>query len=394
MFVHTLRPAKDARSNFLLSAVLTAACKEINERTGCTEFPNSLRSIENITKQVQVIDYPPYDVRVNERVSTNGPAKALRLTQEQIEFTIESETEMRKALFLKEKENQDAGSTEYPKLEEEDADEEPLKWGRKITKSGDRYTGRLVNGLRDGWGTLYMTNGEIYAGEWRYDEMVGESIQFTGDGHFYERELKPEFRSLPLEDPEVAYTKPFYTLINGERRSFDELDGVKNGFYAGKMPSGDTYEGELLLDLKQGHGVMHYADGDMFEGEYANDKRQGYGVFTWKDGSKYSGDYVNSKKHGHGVFTWPDGDKFEGDYFKDQREGPGVYTWADGNKFYGDFKNDKKNGPGVFTWANGDMFEGEYLNDERHGTGVLTTADGVKEERKYENGLLVHAKVL
>jgi hypothetical protein len=40
---------------------------------------------------------------------------------------------------------------------------------------------------REGWGVYYYANGEIYAGEWEFDELFGEGIWFKPDGFLYER---------------------------------------------------------------------------------------------------------------------------------------------------------------------------------------------------------------
>ena len=36
-------------------------------------------------------------------------------------------------------------------------------------KSGDRYVGEYKEGVRDGKGIMYFSNGNIYEGEWKND---------------------------------------------------------------------------------------------------------------------------------------------------------------------------------------------------------------------------------
>lgn len=36
----------------------------------------------------------------------------------------------------------------------------------------------------------------------------------------------------------------------------------------------------------------------------------GYGVHIWEDGRKYEGNYVMDKKDGAGKYFWPDGKRF------------------------------------------------------------------------------------
>ena len=40
----------------------------------------------------------------------------------------------------------------------------------------------------------------------------------------------------------------------------------------------------------------------------------GKGKFQWADGRVYEGEYVLDKKEGHGVLTWADGRKYEGQW--------------------------------------------------------------------------------
>ena len=40
----------------------------------------------------------------------------------------------------------------------------------------------------------------------------------------------------------------------------------------------------------------------------------GQGLFLWPDGRKYEGQYVVDMKEGYGSFYWPNGNKYDGNW--------------------------------------------------------------------------------
>jgi hypothetical protein len=72
----------------------------------------------------------------------------------------------------------------------------------------------------------------------------------------------------------------------------DFLDGLKHG--KGKWTKGDfkaqsTYEGEYVMDKKDGYGEFHWASGNHYKGNFKDDERHGNGKMFWTDGSVYEG---------------------------------------------------------------------------------------------------------
>ena len=56
---------------------------------------------------------------------------------------------------------------------------------------------------------------------------------------------------------------------------------------------------------------MIYIIGETYEGNWLIDKREGKGKYTFKDGSEYDGDWENDTMTGKGLMNWSNGDKYE-----------------------------------------------------------------------------------
>jgi len=50
-------------------------------------------------------------------------------------------------------------------------------------------------------------------------------------------------------------------------------------------------------------GVISYSNGDTYEGGLKEDKKDGKGVYTSPNGQLYDGDWKEDKKSGQGTFT-------------------------------------------------------------------------------------------
>lgn len=113
-----------------------------------------------------------------------------------------------------------------------------------------------------------------------------------------------------------------------------------------------SYEGDLLDDMKHGHGRQRM-QGSTFEGDFKNDVKSGQGVLTWDDGRQYRGQFEDNKFHGSAVMTWPDGRKYSGQYIEDRKHGEGTFSWQDGRRYQGQWVVGKRHGVGIYTNAKG-----------------------------------------
>ncbi len=181
----------------------------------------------------------------------------------------------------------------------------------KIDFYGETYTGQLLHGMPDGFGTWENPDGGIYEGEWK-------------DG--------------------MAHGQGIYIWANGDR-----------------------YEGERKDDLIHGQGKYVWADGYMYEGEHKDGHMHGQGIMVMPDGDRYEGEWKDDLMHGQGVYTWADGEKHEGEFKDGLAHGYGVYTWADGYIYEGEFKDDLMHGQGTMVTPDGYRYDGVWQNGEQVG---------------------------
>lgn len=130
--------------------------------------------------------------------------------------------------------------------------------GEKETIPQDRYEGDLVNGVREGRGTMYFKSGNVYKGEWH----------------------------------------------NGQMHGFGEFI----------FKTGDHYIGNFINGNLGGQGRMTYADGKIYDGHFLNGKREGDGTLNYTNGTRYEGNWMNDKPNGMGTLYNADGSIFRGMY--------------------------------------------------------------------------------
>ena len=68
-----------------------------------------------------------------------------------------------------------------------------------------------------------------------------------------------------------------------------------------------TYEGDWVDGVKDGQGVLYFADGGRYEGEFKDGEITGYGERIWPDGSRYEGYFEKGEKHAEGKLVDPTG---------------------------------------------------------------------------------------
>lgn len=203
------------------------------------------------------------------------------------------------------------------------------RWHR--FRSGATYDGEWVGGVRDGMGKQCWPDGTVYVGEWKRGRSGG----------------------------------------SGEIRHHN----------------GDTYTGEWVNGRAHGSGVFrHQGSHAIYEGEFVMDMREGFGVELWVDGSWYAGEFRKGGKHGSGEHRWPDGTYYVGSWRANELAGPGRYYVKEGPSYQGQWTNSVIDGAGVFSWADGTQYEGQYQLDKKHGFGILTTPDGESKEAFWTDG--------
>lgn len=145
-----------------------------------------------------------------------------------------------------------------------------------VGKSGSM--GNCISGnCYDGHGTWIYPDGGRYVGNWRKGKRNGQGTDYFSNGDIYEGNF---------------------------------VDEARSGY--GKMTSADgkIYIGQWKDDLKHGKGREEHPNGFTFEGNYLNDNAV-QGKRTWPDGSRYTGSWINGKVHGKGVYTNTSGEQWD-----------------------------------------------------------------------------------
>ena len=216
-----------------------------------------------------------------------------------------------------------------------------------------KYIGQIVNGLRQGKGTMYYNNGDKYEGEWKDDK------KYKGIHYFNEEPFKGD-----------KYDGFF---IN------DKFEG--EGIYY--WNDGDKYEGNWKNGKRDGKGIYYFNNKDKYVGYFSNDKHDCKGIYYFNDGDIYIGEFKNDKVEGQGIEFYTNGNKYEGYFIDGQAEGKGIYYYNDGDVYEGDFRNNKFEGKGVFYFKNGDREMGDYINNESVGKHVRLKKNGEVEIKNY-----------
>lgn len=94
----------------------------------------------------------------------------------------------------------------------------------------------------------------------------------------------------------------------------DKLNGIASITY----PAGGSYTGDFIDDKKVGYGKEKFINGTTYEGDYANDTPNGKGIFTYSNGETYSGDVKNGHREGYGIYKAYNGQMYSGLWSNDQ----------------------------------------------------------------------------
>lgn len=216
----------------------------------------------------------------------------------------------------------DAGKKDKPEEKEEAVDssadddlfDKPIQVTNKKDGKGNTYTGSMLpTGKYEGYGTLVMTSGEIYEGNWKNGKRHG--------------------------DGKITYS------------------------------NGDWYDGNWQNGTQQGQGEFHYArSGNVYKGNFSGGKFHGYGVMTYGSGdfSSYRGSWSDGIINGSGVMFYRNGAKYDGEWKNNKRHGQGTYTWENGEKYVGSFVDGNMTGTGTVYFSNGSVKEsGQFYNGRK-----------------------------
>ena len=199
-----------------------------------------------------------------------------------------------------------------------------------------------------------------------------------------------------------------YTKTNSSNKEISHKTVIKQ-YEDGK------YEGILINNKREIHGIMYYKNGAKYdgqwknnkingkgiyisgnyfkndpnligikyEGDFKNDKIEGFGTGIYTSGDKYTGEWKDNKQYGRGIVEYRGGGKYDGEWKNGKFNGHGIYVLKNGEKFEGKFIDNKYNGYGKYYYLNGDILEGIFKNDRPSGNCVLHRADGTIENQQF-----------
>jgi len=293
---------------------------------------------------------------------------------------------------------------------------EPQK-GRWTVRDGRTFTGRLVDGFPNGYGTLTLSDGRKLQGEWKNGVLEtgapwvwpdsqtpkGRSNDNTPSSHDSSKLATKDDRLMERNAPATPPTEDHTVRPQDEApqihvKTFDDgaqyegqmKDGVPHGRGVMKWPDGGQYDGEWRSGNRDGQGTMKWPDGRQFAGSWTrNEPNSGSGIWTLRDGRTFNGHLVNDLPDGRGKTTWPDGREYEGNWKNGKPEGTERWKWPDGRTFRGRSDDPMLGQWGMLTWPDGRSFYGPLKDFKPHGEGKVTLPDGSRFKSLWENGVLI-----
>ena len=287
-----------------------------------------------------------------------------------------------------------------------------------------KYEGYFKNGLYDGSGIVYYTNGNLYYNTTfsKGETVAGHVIMYYQNGNLcysghWEKNQYNGLGKLYWDHPDkiIKYEGHFYNgKYHGEGTSSKSLDITGNKYvieFKGRWDMGEFrgiglkiicypnkkihYQGAYDYNNKRFHGTVEefYESGELkYEGDFLNGKYEGLGKLYINGKLKYSGHFKSDKYNGRGL-EYHDNSiikKYEG-FFRDGKyhtEIDGIQSHstiynADGTEIYwGHFRNGKYHGLGAeIVDPKSEWYYGKFTDGLRDGIIKKYKKDG--EEHFY-----------
>ena len=248
----------------------------------------------------------------------------------------------------------------------------PYGRGQIVYPMGEKYEGDVVDGLPHGKGVWIGTDGSTQNGGWKEGKHFGEHIFTYSDGMRVCKKI--------YDDNGTYYYRNFWQccyvpeLVSGtHKKTFNNGD-----YFDGEWLDGQFVKGKVKISFGGGISTVTFNTEIGADVEYN------------KTSARFEGYLVNEQFNGHGVMLWPSGSRYEGEWQNDAYHGKGILLWPDGARYEGECTDNKFNGQGIFTYADGRCYKGFFKDDKFHGSGVMYDANGtIEKEGEWQNGKFI-----
>jgi len=258
-------------------------------------------------------------------------------------------------------------------------DELELVTTKIVSANGDIYIGEFnKNFHRNGFGRMDFVKGGFYEGFWKNNAKNGiGKIPWKNDlieeGLFEDDKLLKIFK-LSFDDGTRFEGEYSIADSKGEGKLITK-EGVYNGTVVGDF-------------IREGFGIMNFANGNAYEGEWKDDIFHGQGKFQHvQDNYVYTGNIERGQKHGLGSIKFDDGTQYTGHWYKDKYADKGMLIQGD-IKYDGFFKNNLYEGNGTLFFKGQEIYTGYFVGGVYDGMGVLKLQNGDKLSGTFREGFI------
>lgn len=237
----------------------------------------------------------------------------------------------------------------------------PDGYGTLIYENGDKYEGQWSNGLINGYGTMTYADGSKKEGGWTdgnlmFEVIIGNGNTITYRGAYYNATYTGKLLNI------LPHGYGTLVLDNGDKYEGEFKFGKKNGKGTYTWADGTTYVGEWKNDMHNGYGIYTTSEGT-YTGNFKDNNPDGYVTMVLKSGLKYEGEFKSGLRHGKGYQLQSDGTTYVGEWKYNKFNGFGTFTASDWS-YTGEFKDSNFSGYGIMILIDGTKHEGQWLNGE------------------------------